>query len=122
MFIKNRVIENRKHPRFNPQGLIANITIVPPSPAEHIMLKGIVIDMSYSGIKIKLSEMMPKDIPESKIKIHLTLPNSGLPFTIQGVIKYMNDDAVCGLNYLQEHNEQEIDDFMFECIKCVSAP
>lgn len=121
MFIENRDIENRKHPRFNPQGLIANITIAPPPPAENILLKGIVIDMSYTGIKIKLSEMMPKDIPESNIQINLNLPESGLPFTIKGVIKYMNDDSECGMNYSNEHEEHDIDDFMFECVKSVSA-
>ena len=121
MFLENRDIENRKHPRFNPQGLVANITIAPPPPDEHILLDGIVIDMSYTGIRIKLSEMMPQDIPESKIKINLTLPDSGLPFTIKGVIKYMNDDSECGMNYSKEHSEQEIDDFMFECVKCVGT-
>ena len=121
MMNKNSVTENRKHPRFNPQGLMANITIAPPPPDEQIMLEGSVIDMSYTGIRIKLSEMMPKDIPESKIKIHLILPDSGIPFTIQGVIKYMNDNSECGMNYSQDHPEHEIDDFMFECIKNVGA-
>ncbi|MFT5452416.1 MAG: hypothetical protein ACI9N9_001908 [Enterobacterales bacterium] len=121
MFIENRDIENRKHPRFNPQGITANISIAPPPPDEHILLNGIVIDMSYTGIRIKLSEKMPKNIPESKIKINLNLPGSGLPFTIQGVIKYMTDDSECGMKYIQDTQEHEIDDFMFECVKSVNA-
>ncbi len=115
-------VNNRKHPRFNPHGLTANITIDPPPPDKEIILQGTVIDMSYTGIKIKLSSAMPADIPESEIKINLTMPESGIPITIHGIIKHLNEQAECGLHYSKKHPEHEIDELMFECIKCANHP
>ncbi len=110
--------DKRKHLRFNPQGLSANITIDPPAPADEIMLQGTVVDMSYSGIKIKLSAAMPENIPQSKIRIDMKMPESGIPITIRGVIKHWNDESVYGLHYSAEHSENKVDDLMFECVKC----
>ena len=112
------VINNRKHARFNPQGLTANITLVPAPLDEEITLQGTVIDMSYSGIKIKLRSAMPSDIVESKIKINLTIPETGIPITIQGIIKHLNEQSECGLYYAENNPEHEVDELMFECIKC----
>ena len=100
---------------------MADITIAPPPPDEQIALQGKVIDMSYSGIRIKLTEMMPRNIPESKIKINMVMPNSGIPFTIQGVIKYLSEDSECGFSFDNNHAETELDDFMFECVRCTAA-
>ncbi len=109
--------DKRKHLRFNPQGLSAKITIVPLEPADEITLQGTVVDMSYSGIKIKLSAAIPENISQSKIRIDMKMPGSGIPITIRGVIKHWNDDSVFGLHYSHEHPENEVDDLMFECIK-----
>ena len=108
----------RERPRFNPQGLDAVISISPPQPAEVINLVGNVVDMSYSGIKIKLHEAMPVDIPKSKIEINIKMPESNVPITIKGIIKHLNDDSECGVKYSNEHSEDKVDDLMFECIKC----
>jgi len=109
--------DNRKHPRFNPKGLIANI-IIDHASDEELALEGIVEDMSYSGIKIKLSSAECKDIPEGKIKINMTMPQSGIPITISGEIKHWNEQSGCGLQYANNHTENDVDDLMFECIKC----
>lgn len=109
--------ENRRHARFNPKELKATITIFQPLVNKDIHLQGNVIDMSYSGIKIKLLSPMPHDLPESKIKITVIMPNSGISFTIKGSIKHVNKQAEYGVHYSQEHDEDAVDDFMFECIK-----
>lgn len=113
-------IDLRNHPRFKPEALDADITITPPEPDEIIHLQGNVIDMSYSGIKIKLFSAIPNDIPESQIKIKLMLPELNVPATINGVIKHLNSDAECGIGYDDNLSENEIDDLMFECIKLSS--
>jgi hypothetical protein len=109
--------DKRIHPRFNPNGLTAKINIAHPSPEKEITIEGTIIDMSYTGIKIKLHSAISADIPESAIRIHFTLPESGVPVSIHGIIKHVNDDAECGLQYSKQHPEHDIDDLMFECIK-----
>ena len=109
--------DNRRHPRFSPNGLVANITIEPPPPADEIILEGIVVDMSYTGIKIKLNTPISNDIPVSEILIKLTLPASGVQVSIHGIIKHLNAGLECGLQYSEKYPEHEVDDLMFECIK-----
>ena len=108
---------NRRHVRFNPKGLKATITINRPLVNEDIHLQGDVIDMSYSGIKIKLLSAMPTDLPESKIIIAVTMPKSGISITIKGSIRHFNEEAEYGVHYTEDQNEHAVDDFMFECIK-----
>jgi hypothetical protein len=113
-------LENRQHPRFNPQGLTADIIIEPMSSENMISVQGSIVDMSYTGIKIKLFEALPEHLPKSKIKISLTIPESGIPIRINGYIKHLNEQSECGLNYSEHHHEHEVDDLMFECIKSVA--
>jgi hypothetical protein len=110
-------IDNRRHPRFSPNGLVANITIEPPLPADKIILEGIVVDMSYTGIKIKLNTPISDDIPVSEILIKLTLPKSGIQVSIHGIIKHVDAGLEYGLQYSEKYPEHEVDDLMFECIK-----
>jgi len=109
--------DNRKHPRFSPNGLVANITIDPPPPDEEITVEGTIVDMSYTGIKIKLNTPINGDVPVSEIQINLTMPESGVPVTIHGMIKHLNDKSECGMEYSENHPEHTVDDLMFECIK-----
>ena len=109
--------DKRKHPRFSPNGLAANITIAPPPPKKELILEGTIIDMSYTGIKIKLNTAITTDLSESEIKINLTMPESGVPVSIHGIIKHLNNESECGLHYSEQHAEDEVDDLMFECIK-----
>jgi hypothetical protein len=112
-------IENRKHSRVKPQSLTANITIFAPTDDTEIHLEGQVLDMSMAGIKIKLFSAMPENIPKSKIKINLLMPKSGLPVTIKGIIKRLDNDSECGIQYYKDHPDKEIDNLLFECIKSV---
>ena len=109
--------DNRRHPRFSPYGLVANITIAPPPPAEEITLEGTIIDMSYTGIKIKLNTPISDDMSESEILIKLIMPESGVPVSIHGIIKHLNAESEYGLQYSEKHPEHEVDNLMFECIK-----
>ncbi len=109
--------ENRKHPRFCPKGLSAKISISPPPPQDKITLEGTIIDMSYTGIKIKLNSPFNESLQKSIILINLTLPESGVPITIHGTIKHLCNVSEYGLQYANTHTESDIDDLMFECIK-----
>ena len=109
--------DNRRHPRFSPNGLVANITIESAPPVDQIILEGVVVDMSYTGIKIKLNKPLRDKIPVSEILISLTLPESGVQVSIHGIIKHLNAGSVYGLQYSKKHPEHEVDDLMFECIK-----
>ena len=88
--------------------LAANITIEPIPPADEIILEGIVVDMSYTGIKIKLNKPLRGDIPVSDILIKLTLPESGVQVSIHGIIKHLNTGSECGLQYSEKEERLRI--------------
>jgi len=108
--------DNRQHSRFNPEGLLANIILAPHSAEKEITLEGTVIDLSYTGIKIKLKAPLNTGITDSEILIKLTMPESGIPITIRGVLKHLTATSECGLQYINQE-EHEIDGLMFECVK-----
>jgi hypothetical protein len=60
---------------------------------------------------------MPTDSPESKMEIHLTVPESAFPIAIKGVIRYVNPQSEMGFKFAEDHPKQEFDDLLFECIK-----
>ena len=60
---------------------------------------------------------MPDDIPKSKITITVTMPKSGLPVIIKGIIKRLDNQSECGIQYFKEHPNEEVDNLLFECIK-----
>lgn len=80
------------------------------------------VDMSYSGIRIRLLSEMPQNLPDSNVKIVLTLPSSGICCTIKGSIRHINADSEVGLHYSDYHKENEVDAFMFECVKHMDTP
>ncbi len=109
--------ENRKYPRFRPNNLNASISIEPPPPGEKLTFEGTVINMSHSGIKIKLNSPVNIDIQKSALLINLTLPESGVPVTIRGMIKHLNNDSEYGFEYSEKLPKSDADKLMFECIK-----
>ncbi|GAA0854513.1 PilZ domain-containing protein [Aliiglaciecola litoralis] len=111
--------DKRVHPRFSPKGVHADIIISNQSNPQGIHLEGNMLDMSYSGIRIKLLSAMPATLPDSHVKITLTLPTSGICCTIKGLIRHVNEAAELGLQYSKFHPEHEMDDFIFECVKHV---
>lgn len=115
--------ENRSRIRFNPAGLVAHIIIDPPPPGGEIVIDGHVVDMSYSGIKIRLCEPLGQSIEEAELRISIILPESGVPVSIHGTIKHIQEAQECGLQYdADRHREHELDDLMFECVKLALQP
>lgn len=108
--------EKRSRKRFNPQGLNAHIIIDPPPPDSEIVIDGEVVDMSYSGIKIKLNKPLAHIIEQGELRISIVLPQSGVSLSIHGMIRHLRDGE-CGLQYADKHTEDEMDDLMFECVR-----
>ncbi|MGR9117198.1 MAG: PilZ domain-containing protein [Gammaproteobacteria bacterium] len=107
--------ERRQHPRLSVNSLKAHITICRPQK-KNIELDGQVIDISYSGIKIRLNSPIPV-VSEGHLKIVMILPESQIPLTIQGEIKHTIPDSVYGVHYLGTASETMLDQLMFECVK-----
>lgn len=110
-------IEKRKYPRYTPKGLLANITLYPPGAGDLIELPGEVIDISYTGIKIRLSQPFAVDINHGQIRIDIVMPQSGVPIRIQGILRHITDTCDFGLQFANQNRDQDIDDLMLECIK-----
>ncbi|CAG7857513.1 hypothetical protein MCAMS1_02366 [biofilm metagenome] len=107
--------ERREHPRFNPQGLKAIIFLDSPYGASD--LEGEVVDISHTGVKIMLKNEMPVSF-DRKIRIEFMLPDSGIPFSISGILKHHQlDPTELGLHYVDCPVVEALDSFMFECIK-----
>ncbi len=112
-------VENRSRKRFNPDGLVAHIVIDPETGSE-IVFDGHVIDMSYSGIKIKLKEPISRLVEQAELNITLQLPESGVTVSIRGKIKHIPSPGQYGLQYTDHCDESDLDDLMFECVKYAS--
>lgn len=107
--------DKRQHPRYKAHGIQASITIEHP-PQSPLCTNGDVIDISCTGIKIKLSKLL-SEIINGKIKILFVLPESGIPLTITGIIKHQKSPSECGLQYENSLSDEMFNDLMFECIK-----
>lgn len=114
--------DQRIHKRFNPEGLTAHLIIEPPPPDQEIVLDGVVVDMSYKGIKIKLAEPLNPEVDNAELRIIIVLPESGVPVSIHGMIKHIQDKQECGVQYTDQHTEDELDNLMFECVKFAAEP
>jgi len=111
--------DNRKHTRFELAGLAADIILSSESLDQKVALEGTVINLSYTGIKIRLSSPINEDMENSEILIKLTMPESGIPIAIHGVLKHINSNSELGLQFLSKE-DQEMDSLMFECVKIAS--
>lgn len=109
--------ERRQSPRINPNGLKASIYLEPSHDPAY--MEGEVVDISYTGIKIRLNTPTANGM-DGKIKIQIFLPDSGIPLSITGVLKHKNAENEIGMHYLHGPNVYEMDRFMFECTKLVS--
>lgn len=106
--------EKRIHRRVKPRGLQAGISFN-SSTAREVSLNAEILDISYSGIRVKLHNPISADVA-GKIKITMVLPESGTPFSVHGILKHQHIDSECGLHYV-DHVEGSIDDLMFECVE-----
>ena len=109
------VQERRRHPRLALNDLKAHITIS-RSFEDNIEMDGQVIDLSYSGIKIRLDTPLP-ETADGVLTIIIILPESRIPLTIHGEIKQISPPLDYGLQYINNPSEQDFDQLMFECVK-----
>lgn len=106
-------IEKRNHPRLKPKGLQAGVMF--NSIDQEITLEADIVDISYTGIRVKLKQPIDSNIV-GHIRITMTLPESGTSFSVHGILKHQHNESECGLHYV-DHIEGSIDDVMFECIE-----
>lgn len=106
--------ERRNHHRVKPKNVQADVFSIHPSEPE-ISLSGEILDISRTGIRIKLSEPLGKSINDN-LKITMTLPESGAPFTVHGTLKHLHSETEYGLHYTH-HVDGSVDDMLFECVK-----
>ncbi len=107
--------EKRHHRRVKPEGLQADIIFNSNNRNQEIIVDADIIDISYSGIRVKLKNPIAFAF-NGRIKINMTLPESGSPFSVHGILKHQQTDTVCGVHYV-DHVEGSIDDLMFECLE-----
>ncbi|MDD1620528.1 MAG: PilZ domain-containing protein [Methylococcaceae bacterium] len=105
--------EKRNHHRLKPKGLRAGVRF--NAANQEIALDADILDISYTGIRVKLKEPLASNII-GHIKITMTLPESGTSFSVHGILKHLHNESECGLHYV-DHIEGSIDDVMFECIE-----
>ncbi len=110
-------MEKRAHPRIKPAGLNAQMVIMSPKSDIPFQITGKVMDISYSGIRIKLNRAFESTFEHCSITISLTLPLSGIPIKISGMIRHFNQNNECGLKFTGPKANQLIDPLIFECIK-----
>lgn len=108
--------ERRLSPRINPSGIKASIYLEPCHEAAY--MEGEVVDISYTGIKIRLATPTA-DAMDGRIKIQVYLPDSGIPLSITGILKHRNNQNEIGVHYVGDPNVLEMDRFMFECTKLI---
>ncbi len=106
-------LEKRNHQRIKPRGLQAGLIV--NTHSREITLDAEILDISYSGIRVKLKQPIATDM-KGNIRINMLLPESNAPFSVHGILKHQSSDAECGLHYI-DHVEGSIDDLMFECVE-----
>jgi hypothetical protein len=114
-------IEYRNEKRFNPAGLKA-VRVIDTPEGDEFSLEGNVIDISYNGIKIKLNTPLVNISDLAEIKISLVLPESGIPVTIRGTIKHVQNNELVGMQYHSQQSDTALDQLIFECIKLAPEP
>lgn len=105
--------EKRNYRRIKPKGMQAGLII--NGKSHEITLDAEIMDISYSGIRVKLKEPIATDMI-GNIRINMLLPESNTPFSVHGILKHQTSDAECGLHYV-DHVDGSIDDLMFECVE-----
>lgn len=108
--------ERRQSPRITPKGLKASIYLEPWH--EPAFMEGDVLDISHTGIKIRLKTPTAAGM-DGKIKIQLFLPETRIPLSITGILKHQANPTDVGLHYINSPNVLEMDKFIFQCIKLV---
>jgi len=108
--------ERRSQNRVIPKDLQANIHQI-DAHAQEMSLNAEIMDISRTGIRIKLNKPLKKSL--NKIKISMHLPDSGTPFSVNCILKNQHSDKEYGLSYTDDnrHTQKSIDDMLFQCVK-----
>lgn len=110
-------MEKRQSPRFKTTKLKALITLLISPDSAPVEIEGDVLDMSMTGLKIKLHTALPSNLGQAKIKISLTSAHSTIPIHINGVIRYQSLTTQYGLQFAAENTTQAINNLLFECAR-----
>jgi len=110
--------ERRDHQRVKAGNVQANVSSLNASKSE-VPLNGEILDISRTGIRIKLSEPLGQNINDN-LKITMVSPVSGVPFTVHGTLKALHSDTEFGLHYTQ-NEDGSVDDMLFECVKLTDS-
>jgi hypothetical protein len=105
--------EKRNHHRVKPKGLQAGVVF--NTRSQEIILDADILDISYSGIRVRLKHPIAAEI-SGPVKINMLLPESKAPFSVHGILKHQQGEQECGVHYV-DHVEGSIDDLMYECIE-----
>lgn len=105
--------EKRSQRRVKPKNVKADVFSTLSSDQE-IALKAEILDISRTGIRIKLCEPLDTSLHD-RLKITMFLPESGAPFIVHGMLKHQHAETEYGL-HLSDHVEGSVDDLIFECI------
>lgn len=107
-------LEQRAYPRIEPKDFPVDISIT-RLPDKKLSMSGVVVDLSYTGIKIKLNSPLLVEIND-QITINLKLPKSGIPIRIKGLVKHNLSELECGIHFINQPPQKEMDDLMLECV------
>jgi PilZ domain len=113
------VSERRIYPRYSPKALTASIRLGEEPDLRY--LEGDVMDISFTGIKIRLKTPSAWNMA-GKIRIDMTLPETGIPMRISGILRHQTTSGDVGIEYVDAANVIDMDKFIFECIKRTFGP
>ncbi len=85
------------------------------STSQEIALDADILDISYTGIRVKLKQPIASNIV-GYIKITMILPESGTPFSVHGILSHRHTAYASAVHY-SDHIVGSIDDVMFLCIE-----
>jgi PilZ domain len=111
--------DRRKYPRLNPEGMKASVVLT-PYEGNATVIEGDVVDISFTGIKIRLKAPLTGNL-EGLIRIGLNLPDTRIPFYINGILKHQATPTELGLHYIDSSNVIDLDKFILECVKHVKT-
>ena len=87
--------EKRSQRRVKPNNVKADVFST-HSSEEEIDLDAEILDISRTGIRIKLSGPLDTSLHD-RLKITMILPESGTPFTVHGILKHQHSESEYGL-------------------------
>ena len=110
-------MEKRQYPRYKTTKLKALVSLFISPHSAPVQIEGDVLDVSMTGVKIKLHSELPANLGEAKVKISLSSLHSKVPMQINGMIRYKSLTTQFGLQFAADNAPQDISDFLFECAR-----